>query len=73
MERAQSLEGRAGLLELHRLADDVRDLEPALDLGGYSCCRTDLPDMTRGLSSLDRPQRRTFYTRIGDFHTHGGY
>ena len=36
MERAQALEGRAGLPQLDRLADDVRDLEAALDFRGDS-------------------------------------
>src|SRR4051812_2283014 len=39
MERAQPLEGRPGLLQLHRLADHVDDAQPTLDLCCYAACR----------------------------------
>ncbi len=56
VERAQALEGRAGLLQLDRLADHVDDVQPALDLCLDRACRLRcLPDMTVGLSSLDKP------------------
>ena len=65
VERAQALEGRAGLAELNGFAHHVRDGEPALDLGhgtdGQRCsCPTGsavrhAADIRAGLSSLDRP------------------
>ena len=66
VEGAQALEGRARLLQLDRLADHVEDVQPTLDLCRNAACRLDrlphrgreVPDMTVGLSSLDKPWKR---------------
>ncbi len=39
VERAEPLEGRARLLQLHRLADHIDDVQPALDFACDPACR----------------------------------
>ena len=70
VERAETLERGPRLLQRHRLADDVDDRELVLNLGRNADCQPptsgpapllrrgrSVPDMTEGLSSLDRPRR----------------
>ena len=80
VEGAQPLERRPRLLQRHRLADDVDDRELALDFGCNADCQTPtsgpapplrrgltpMPNMTEGLSSLDRPRRRKCTPRKPD-------